>query len=425
MPLAPAHPHGPPGDHGNTVRGSSLLIGAGVAAVVLLVGVLVVVLGTGTAAANDVERRLAAARADLERVRVELSEAGNEVERSAAALATADAQLATVEEAVNAVAAAVEAQRVLVRDAEARLAVTEAELAVLEAAFVGRVAQRFKQGPQLAFETLLNAPGAQEAVIHSQLLERVLARDQVDLERLAARQRAVTAQRDVVQAEQERLDAQLTVQEELLVEAEELRGSRSLAAAEARRRAAELRGERDELEADEERLAALLVDQQAEARRRAAAAAAAAARVRAPSAPVGSPAPAPAPAPRAAPGGFAWPMCAPVTSEYGPRWGRLHRGIDLGAPTGTPIRAIQSGRVIFAGWQGGYGQLTLIDHGGVVSAYAHQSRFAVGQGFTVERGQVIGYVGTTGNTTGPHLHLEIRVGGSAVNPRQYLAGSPC
>lgn len=104
----------------------------------------------------------------------------------------------------------------------------------------------------------------------------------------------------------------------------------------------------------------------------------------------------------------------------------MHRGIDLGAPVGSAIRAIRGGTVIFAGWQGGYGQTTLIDHGnGVVSLYAHQSRFAVSQGARVSQGQVIGYVGMTGSTTGPHLHLETRVGGSAVNPRQYLSGSPC
>lgn len=119
-------------------------------------------------------------------------------------------------------------------------------------------------------------------------------------------------------------------------------------------------------------------------------------------------------------------MCARVTSEYGPRWGRMHRGIDLGAPTGAPIRASKAGRVIFAGWQGGYGRLVLIDHhDGVVTAYAHLSRFSVGVGANVSQGQVIGAVGTSGNTTGPHLHFETRVNGRAVNPRQYLSGSPC
>jgi murein DD-endopeptidase MepM/ murein hydrolase activator NlpD len=104
----------------------------------------------------------------------------------------------------------------------------------------------------------------------------------------------------------------------------------------------------------------------------------------------------------------------------------MHRGIDQGASTGTPIGASKAGIVIFAGWQGGYGNLTLIDHhDGVVTAYAHQSRLAVSSGASVSQGQTIGYVGNTGNSTGPHLHFETRVNGSAVNPRQYLSGSPC
>jgi murein DD-endopeptidase MepM/ murein hydrolase activator NlpD len=123
--------------------------------------------------------------------------------------------------------------------------------------------------------------------------------------------------------------------------------------------------------------------------------------------------------------GYSWPLCAPVTSEYGPRWGRMHRGIDLGAPTGTPIGAAKAGTVISAGWQGGYGRLLLIDHGdGVVTAYAHLSSFAVSSGQSVQRGQTVGRIGMTGNTTGPHLHLEFRVNGRAVNPRQYLSGRP-
>ncbi|MEX0836143.1 MAG: M23 family metallopeptidase [Nitriliruptor sp.] len=103
----------------------------------------------------------------------------------------------------------------------------------------------------------------------------------------------------------------------------------------------------------------------------------------------------------------------------------MHRGIDQGARTGTPIGASKAGTVIFAGWQGGYGNLVLIDHGSVVTAYAHQSRMAVRSGQSVSQGSTIGYVGNTGNSTGPHLHFETRVNGSAVNPRQYLSGGPC
>ena len=119
--------------------------------------------------------------------------------------------------------------------------------------------------------------------------------------------------------------------------------------------------------------------------------------------------------------GFIWPVNGRLTSPFGPRWGRMHKGQDIGAPTGAPIKAAKAGRVIKAGGGGGYGNLTLVDHGGgIVTAYAHQSRFGVGEGATVQQGQVIGYVGSTGHSTGPHLHFEVRVNGSQRNPRAYL-----
>lgn len=118
---------------------------------------------------------------------------------------------------------------------------------------------------------------------------------------------------------------------------------------------------------------------------------------------------------------LAWPTAGTVTSLFGPRWGRLHAGIDIGAPTGTAIVAADGGTVFFAGEMGGYGNLTLIDHGnGIVTAYAHQSGFAASEGGRVSRGQTIGYVGNTGHSTGPHLHFEVRVSGTAVDPMPYL-----
>src|SRR5207237_6493097 len=96
--------------------------------------------------------------------------------------------------------------------------------------------------------------------------------------------------------------------------------------------------------------------------------------------------------------GLAWPVNGPVTSPFGMRWGRLHAGIDIGVPYGTPIHAAASGRVIYAGWMEGYGNLVFIDHGGGISTgYAHQSRIAVVNGQTVSQGDVIGYVGCTGH----------------------------
>ena len=119
--------------------------------------------------------------------------------------------------------------------------------------------------------------------------------------------------------------------------------------------------------------------------------------------------------------GFTWPTSGQITSGFGPRWGRMHQGLDIAAPTGRPITAAKSGTVIVAGWSGGYGQLVVIDHGGgLATAYAHQSRIAVRTGDPVTQGGLVGFVGSTGHSTGPHLHFEVRVNGAARDPLPYL-----
>jgi murein DD-endopeptidase MepM/ murein hydrolase activator NlpD len=118
--------------------------------------------------------------------------------------------------------------------------------------------------------------------------------------------------------------------------------------------------------------------------------------------------------------GFIWPVSGPITSGFGWRWGRMHEGIDIGAACGTPIRAAASGTIVYAGWMDGYGNLTIIDHGGgMATAYGHQSAIYVGGG-SVSQGQTIGAVGSTGHSTGCHLHFEVRVNGTPVNPLNYL-----
>jgi murein DD-endopeptidase MepM/ murein hydrolase activator NlpD len=130
--------------------------------------------------------------------------------------------------------------------------------------------------------------------------------------------------------------------------------------------------------------------------------------------------------PKASASGFIWPISGPVTSEYGPRWGGFHPGIDIAGPNGGAIVAARSGTVIYSQFNdGGYGNMIVIDNGGgYATAYAHQSKLGVSVGQSVSQGQVIGYEGSTGFSTGPHLHFEIRVDGSAQNPRNFLAGEP-
>lgn len=115
------------------------------------------------------------------------------------------------------------------------------------------------------------------------------------------------------------------------------------------------------------------------------------------------------------------PVSGVLTSRYGYRWGRTHTGIDIGASTGTKIKAAASGTVVFSGWKGSLGKLVVISHGnGVQTYYAHCSSLLVSSGETVSAGQTIAKVGSTGRSTGSHLHFEIRVNGSAINPQGYV-----
>jgi len=126
-------------------------------------------------------------------------------------------------------------------------------------------------------------------------------------------------------------------------------------------------------------------------------------------------------------GSMSWPTSGPVTSGFGPRninvsgSSRNHQGIDISANTGTPIVSARAGTVIYAGTRGGYGQTVMVNHGdGVVTLYAHMSWIGVSKGATVGQGGTIGHVGSTGVSSGPHLHFEVRVGGVAQNPLGFL-----
>lgn len=126
--------------------------------------------------------------------------------------------------------------------------------------------------------------------------------------------------------------------------------------------------------------------------------------------------------------GFAWPVVAPITSRFGMRVSpidgvqRLHAGVDLGVSTGTPIRASKAGTVAVAEWSDVYGLMVVIDHGGGYrTLYAHNSALAVQPGQQVEQGQVVSQSGTTGWSTGPHLHFEVHFNGTPIDPLLLLS----
>ncbi len=129
--------------------------------------------------------------------------------------------------------------------------------------------------------------------------------------------------------------------------------------------------------------------------------------------------------------GFISPVNGRITSPFGWRTHPIfksriyHTGVDIGVPYGTPIKAANSGKVIFTGWYGGYGKVVIIDHGNCTGAptttlYAHMSQIKTAKGENVSRGQVVGLVGTTGYSTGPHLHFEVRINGKPHNPLSYI-----
>jgi len=344
---------------------------------------------------------------------------------------------------------------------------TREQLEQDRARFAERARQSYMLG-QVSFAAgMLDVETIAEFGRSVKYVRAVMASDRAQVEQIAALERTVDAKAQELAAlkqrqEQERLAAQherdrvaaLVAEQEALTERVAQEADRlrvALADLDAKR--AEYVDHVESLEQESARIEAELRRRAEEERRRAAEAARraaeeqrrqeqaaqarrqqeAAARSQ-PSAPssgspavAAAPAPAPAaPAPAAAPparssSGFIRPVPGPQTSGFGPRWGRMHQGIDIGAPTGTPIVAAASGVVVMAGWMGGYGNAVIIDHGGgIATLYAHQSRIAVSVGQSVGQGQVIGYVGSTGNSTGPHLHFEVRVNGVPRNPNSYL-----
>ncbi|MDW7673120.1 MAG: M23 family metallopeptidase [Bacillota bacterium] len=118
---------------------------------------------------------------------------------------------------------------------------------------------------------------------------------------------------------------------------------------------------------------------------------------------------------------FGWPVQGIITSNFGRRWGEFHYGLDIAADTGDIVRAAASGKIVAAGWRGTYGQAVIIEHNGIFSTlYAHNSSLLVSEGDWVEQGDPIAKIGSTGRSTGPHLHFEVHQNGKAIDPLRLL-----
>jgi murein DD-endopeptidase MepM/ murein hydrolase activator NlpD len=298
--------------------------------------------------------------------------------------------------AVRAADEAVERSQQAVADATQRLEVAKQQQEEQRRLAGGRAAERYKRGADLSLQALLTAEDTGEILDRGAYLNVVGREDRRTSEELEAARLRVEAEQQALEAEVASLQRVQEQQQGILAEVEALRDEQTLIAAADAEQLRALQREEVYLESESQAL-------EAAARQ-----------------PVAIAGQAPTP-PTGGSGEWIWPVRGTVTSEYGQRWGRLHAGIDIGAPNGTPIYAARAGCVSVAGPQGGYGNLILIDHGGgVVTAYAHQSRLLASRGTCVSAGEQIGAVGSTGNSTGNHLHYEVRVNGSPRNPRPYL-----
>ncbi len=395
-----------PGDHQRRRRPLRRFLGVAVAACCAL---------TLSDAAGGQES-IADARAEREQVREERAAAAAELDAARADDAEVQAALDAINESVLAQEnALVDAQRQLdvahavadqanadVAAAQARIAEIRTQLSDLAVSgFVG------DEGVTGVNYDYLSAENPAEAMRRSTMLQLA----NTDAPDLLEQMRVVQEDADIAQAIADNAVEQAAVLEaemaSILVDLEAQQAVQASLKAEMAARVADWEQTVAEFEAEEAELSEFIRAEEAKA--------------------IPPPPPPAASAGGTSASGFQWPISAYVTSEYGwrihPIYGtkRLHAGIDLGAGTGTPIAAAAGGTVIHAGSLGGYGNAVIINHGnGVTTLYAHQSKIAVSNGQQVGRGEIIGYVGSTGNSTGPHLHLEFRVNGSAVNPRGYL-----
>lgn len=285
------------------------------------------------------------------------------------------------------------------RDAERQVAAKESELRSTQETLNRKAIALYKSSAiSNGAEIYIGSESMNQAQVRIAAYRAMLRDEQRVIGGLSAARSDLEEDRQLVEKKQAEADAAHRVQAEELSRLSQLEASRKAAERVLEKRIKELQAEVAALEAEEEKIRATIAEQMGLAERSL----------------VGRSG---APSKR----GMIWPTQGVFTSKFGMRWGRLHAGIDIAAPTGTPIRAAATGQVISAGNGGGYGNLMLVAHGGgIVTAYAHQSRFGAGAGQVVAQGEVIGYVGSTGHSTGPHLHFEVRVNGSPTDPLEWL-----
>ncbi len=396
-------------------------------ALVVALAALLLVAGTATGDPGSekarIDARIGAARADAERAAGAERLLTGELSRLSAEARTAQASVAVEEGRLAALEASLATeQRKLttlvheIASQSARLVVLERQYGIALKALERRVREIYESDSPDLISFALGATSFTDLMNHLDLLDRIgrqdeqvassLANARDELERArAATERSRREREHAVALISSSTAAQRAARDRIVAERDALasaEGAKQRALAGVREDRASYVAEAESLAAESASLAARI------------AAAQAAAASPAPSSPSGPPAP-------TAGASLQWPVSGPVTSGFGVRWGRMHEGIDIAVPSGAAVHAAAAGTVVYAGWLGGYGNIVVIDHGnGLSTAYGHNSSLQVKQGASVAAGSVIALSGSTGHSTGPHVHFEVRVSGAPVDPMGYL-----
>jgi murein DD-endopeptidase MepM/ murein hydrolase activator NlpD len=371
-----------------------------------LVVTLVVALATPSFAETPEQRR-AANRAKRAEAASKLNAAKAENAQLEAAVRDLDSNVATQSAATQSAQQAASVAEAAVGSAEARLAATEQRMAGLRAKAAALAIRAYVHPGGDTLLEILGSRDLAEASRRETLLGHVASTDQSILGELRATREDQQAEQSDLARLRDQAAARRRAAAARLNELRSARNDQARLKAALDTRIQQFTTEVDALAREQANIESLIRSRQASAP------------------PAGRPASGGGgggggASPKAGKGGLIWPVSGPVTSGFGPRWGRMHTGIDISAGAGTPIRAAKGGTVIAAGGNGGYGLAVIIDHGGGLSTlYGHMSSIGV-SGRSVSQGEVIGKVGCTGHCTGPHLHFETRLGGSPQNPMGYL-----
>ncbi len=362
----------------------------------------------GRAPAQDLQAQLDQKRAQLQHADAQEGVLSTTIQRYGDRLDQLRGQVAALRDRVQTVQAQLAATKAELKRDKARLELLRARLKRALKVLRERLVAIYETSEPDAMTVILNSKGLDDLLSRAEYLRRVHDQDTAIAERVrdlrnqaadtVARVRAARDEIAAKQAELEQTQAALEARQGDLVDA---RSADQQALARVQDTKQQLEGDVSALQG------------QIQAQLQAAQAAQPAPAPAAPAAPIGA----------QSSQGFIWPVNGPITSPFCEQraWEACHPGIDIGVPSGTPIRAAADGTVAIAGPEGGYGNYTCVDHGGGLSScYAHQESIAVSVGEHVSQGQVIGISDCTGLCFGPHLHFEVRVNGQVVDPMGYL-----